>query len=97
MNHEHEQQQNDGNNVHAKTKWVFMAFLAIAVYFLLMEHQAHLSGLLYYLPYLLLLACPLLHMFMHGGHGGHGGNGGHDSHHKGGGTRPDAQREGEKK
>jgi hypothetical protein len=24
------------------------------------------------LPFLLILACPLLHMFMHGGHGGHG-------------------------
>jgi hypothetical protein len=26
------------------------------------------------LPYLLLLACPLMHVFMHGGHGGHGGH-----------------------
>jgi hypothetical protein len=25
----------------------------------------------------LLLACPLLHLFMHGGHGGHGGHGAH--------------------
>jgi hypothetical protein len=24
-----------------------------------------------------LAACPLLHMFMHGGHGGHGGHGRH--------------------
>ena len=23
--------------------------------------------------FVLLLACPLMHMFMHGGHGGHGG------------------------
>jgi hypothetical protein len=27
------------------------------------------------LPFLLLLACPLLHMFMHGGHSGHGDSG----------------------
>jgi hypothetical protein len=25
--------------------------------------------------FLFLLACPLLHLFMHGGHGGHGGHG----------------------
>ncbi len=65
-----------------------MAFFAIAAYFLITEHKAHLSGYLYYLPYLLLLACPLLHMFMHGGH---------DSHHNDGSTRPDTPREREKK
>ncbi len=26
-------------------------------------------------PYLFLLACPLMHLFMHRGHGGHGGHG----------------------
>ena len=34
-------------------------------------HGAHLLG---YLPFLLILACPLMHIFMHGGHGGHGGH-----------------------
>jgi hypothetical protein len=29
------------------------------------------------LPYLLLLACPLLHWLMHGGHGSRGENHGH--------------------
>jgi hypothetical protein len=48
-----------------------MAFLAIGTYFLITEHKAHLSGYLQYWPYLLLLACPLLHIFMHGGHGDH--------------------------
>ena len=48
---------------------------AIAGYFLLSEHRAHFFGAL---PYLLLLACPLMHIFMHGGHGGHGG--GHGGH-----------------
>ena len=42
--------------------------------FLWQEHSAHILGAL---PYLLLLACPLMHYFMHGGHGGHG------SDHKG--------------
>lgn len=46
----------------------------IAGYFLLTEHLAHVVGAL---PYLFLLACPLMHMFMHGGHGGHGGHGHH--------------------
>ena len=30
------------------------------------------------LPFLLLLACPLMMVFMMGGHGGHGGAQGHD-------------------
>ena len=55
---------------------VLIAFLAIAVFFLWQEHRAHLLGVL---PYLLLLACPLLHVFMHRGHGGHGGHGDHGS------------------
>lgn len=28
-------------------------------------------------PYLLLLLCPLMHIFMHGSHGSHGGHGDH--------------------
>jgi hypothetical protein len=48
-------------------RWVFGAFVLIALYFLLTEHRAHLVE---FLPYALLLACPLLHMFH--GHGGHG-------------------------
>lgn len=39
---------------------------AVAGYFLLTEHLAHVVG---FLPYLLLLACPLMHLFMHHGHG----------------------------
>ncbi|WP_410498852.1 DUF2933 domain-containing protein [Chitinibacter sp. S2-10] len=41
---------------------------AAAGYFLLTEHLAHVLGAL---PVLLLLACPLMHIFMHHGHGGH--------------------------
>jgi hypothetical protein len=45
-------------------------FLAIAGFFLWTEHRAHVLGIL---PYLILLACPLIHFFMHRGHGhGHG-------------------------
>lgn len=52
---------------------VLVSFLVVAGFFLLTEHRAHLFGIL---PYLLLLACPLLHYFMHGGRGGHGSHGG---------------------
>lgn len=53
--------------------WIgFGVFAVLAVVLLWEEHQAHLLGAL---PWLILLACPLLHVFMHGGHG-HGGRGG---------------------
>ena len=55
----------------SRAKWVFIGFMAIAFYFVLSEHRAHLSGMLEYLPLLLLLACPLMHIFMHGHHGRH--------------------------
>ncbi len=48
-----------------------IGFLAVAGFFLVTEHSAHLFGVL---PYLLLLVCPLMH-FMHHGHGGHDGRG----------------------
>jgi hypothetical protein len=48
---------------------VLVGFLAIAGFYLITEHTAHVIP---YLPWLLLLACPFLHFFMHGGHGGHG-------------------------
>lgn len=52
-----------------RTNVVFVGFLAIGGYFLIREHSAHVSMALPYLPYLLLLACPLLHLFLHRGHG----------------------------
>ncbi|MBK4522733.1 DUF2933 domain-containing protein, partial [Enterobacter hormaechei] len=44
----------------------FLIIAAVAAYFLLKEHTAHVAG---YLPFLLLAACPLMHLFMHRGHG----------------------------
>ena len=52
----------------ARTIIALTGFLFIAAFFLATEHRAHLFGVL---PFLFLLACPLLHLFMHGGHGGH--------------------------
>ncbi|MEP9321752.1 DUF2933 domain-containing protein [Paraburkholderia phymatum] len=51
---------------------VLLAFIAIGGFYLVTEHRAHLLG---WLPFLLLLACPLMHLFMH--HGGHGGDAPH--------------------
>lgn len=46
-----------------------LTLIAIASYFLLMEHRQHVFAAL---PYLLILACPLSHFFMHGKHHKHG-------------------------
>jgi hypothetical protein len=45
---------------------MIVSFGVIALFFLLREHWGHVLGLL---PYLVLLACPLMHLFHH--HGGH--------------------------
>ena len=58
----------------SRTGMVFIAFLAIAAFFLITEHTAHLFGVL---PYVLLLLCPLLHFFMHRGHGDHANHADH--------------------
>ena len=58
---------------------VLIGFLIIAGALLFTEHRAHVFGILIWLP---LLACPLMHMFMHGGHGGHGGHGSHDQRNR---------------
>jgi hypothetical protein len=54
----------------APSEWprrlILAGFLAIMAFFLLTEHRAHLFGLL---PYLLVLSCLFMHLFMH--HGGH--------------------------
>lgn len=50
---------------------VFIAFAGIATAYLLFEHTAH---VIQYLPFGILLLCPLMHMFMHAGHGRHRGH-----------------------
>ena len=56
----------------SRGKIVLIAFLAIGGFYLLAEHRAHAFAVI---PFLLLPACLLMHVFMHGGHGGHGGHG----------------------
>ncbi len=56
--------------------WIVLAvFFVFALVLLWEEHEAHILGAL---PWLILLACPVMHIFMHGGHGHGGGKGGHD-------------------
>jgi hypothetical protein len=47
---------------------VLVGFFILGGFYLLAEHRAHLWLVL---PWLLLLACPLMHLFMH--HGNQGG------------------------
>ena len=47
------------------TGWAALALIAAASYFLLMEHTQHFFQ---FLPFLILLLCPLMHVFMHGKH-----------------------------
>ena len=63
-----------GNWLRSRAGLTLIAFLVIAAFFLITEHTAHFFG---FLPYTLLLLCPLLHMFMHHGHGDHANHADH--------------------
>lgn len=60
-----------------------MGMIGAVLYFLLTEHRAH---FIYGLPFLILLLCPLMHIFMHRGHGGRGGRRDDGHSHKSGGA-----------
>ncbi len=64
----------------SRTGLALVAFMA-AAFFLGTEHRAHALSAL---PYLLLLLCPLLHLFLHGRYGG-----GHAGHGSSPGQRPE--------
>jgi hypothetical protein len=68
MEHAHNEHEKPGRFWGSRYSIGLLVFGAVAGYFLLTEHLAHVVGAL---PFLLLLACPLMHVFMHGGHGGH--------------------------
>lgn len=46
-------------------RWGTYLALGILAYFLLVEHREHVFP---FLPYLIILACPLMHIFMNSGH-----------------------------
>ncbi|HEP9100183.1 TPA: DUF2933 domain-containing protein [Pseudomonas aeruginosa] len=60
---------NKGPNWSRINQWLLWIGLAAAVVWMFYRHNAHLLQLL---PFLFILACPLMHIFGHGGHGGHG-------------------------
>ncbi len=76
MNHSHEHGNGrpSGPNWSRINQWLLWIGLAAAVAWMFFRHSAHVVTLL---PFLILLACPLMHLFGHGGHGGQGGHGGH--------------------
>lgn len=55
-----------------------LSLIGAVTYFLLTEHRGHVFA---FLPYLIFLLCPLMHLFMHRGHGhGNHGSGSHCRH-----------------
>ena len=80
-------QQTIGGGLRWLTALVLGVFVGIAGFFLVTEHTAHLYGAL---PYLFLLSCLFMHLFMHGSHGAHvstgtesgGGHQGHEHERK---------------
>ena len=74
-------------NVHSRCFWfsgkglAAIGLIAAVSYFLLVEHRQH---LFVFLPYLILLLCPLMHVFMHHGHGHkHDADGDSDAYKRG--------------
>ncbi len=70
---QHQSNASEGVSRNARIGLVFAGFAIVAGALLLTEHRAHVLGLLVWLP---LIACLLMHVFMHGGHHHH--DGGHD-------------------
>lgn len=87
MTHDHKDMQSHSGSTDADRKepdmldrfvrhWgVTAIMIGIVVFYLVTEHRAHFFGAL---PWLILLACPFLHMFMHGAPGGHDKTKGND-------------------
>ena len=65
-----EQHQNSNGWWRSRCGLAFLGFAAIAAFFLWTEHRAHMLGAI---PYVIVLLCPLMHLF-HGGHGKHSGS-----------------------
>jgi hypothetical protein len=63
---DHTRGNHDASGGGGSGRWVLWGFVLVAAYFLITEHRAHLAQ---YWPLLLVLACPLMHLFH--GHGEH--------------------------
>lgn len=71
MKHQHEGQDAPPSFWSSRFAIGLLVIGSVAAYFLLTEHLAHVFGAL---PFLLLMACLLMHVFMHGGHSHHHGH-----------------------
>lgn len=77
MSQEREHLVTQESKHHEKSWWLSLRGIVILIvliaigYYLFDKHRAHLFNVL---PLALLLLCPLMHIFMHGGH--------HSHHHK---------------
>jgi hypothetical protein len=69
---EHRGAQPQGSGMHRPLKTALMMVALVVGFYLLREHWDHVAG---NWIYLLLLACPVMHLFH--GHGGHGRHGSH--------------------
>lgn len=67
MHEHHEPEPTKSESFFRRHRWLSIVAILILLYFLLIEHREHVWP---YLPFIFLLACPLMHMFMHHG-GGH--------------------------
>lgn len=71
-------QDRGSSGAHEASRWKSPGMIAggmlvvIAAFYALREHWNHVLGAW---PYLLLLLCPLMHVFMHRSHDGHHGRG----------------------
>lgn len=59
-----------GSTFSLRSLAVLLFFAIVGGFLLSAEHRAHAIGVLPWL--LIVLLCPLMHVFMHGGHGRHG-------------------------
>lgn len=72
---EHDNHEPQGGSFwKSRTGIALLVFLAVAALLLAYEHRVHLFAGNLGIG-LLLAACVLVHLFMHGGHGGHGNGG----------------------
>ena len=66
--HENAEGDNSGSWLFSRTGIATLVAVSVLGFLIYEGHGAHLLG---YAPFLLILACPLMHIFMHGGHGHH--------------------------
>jgi L-asparagine transporter-like permease len=76
LHHPHHAGEHHAAADHERVPWyktrlgiALLVLLGVVAYFLWTDHRGH---VIVFLPYALLLLCPLMHVFMHHGHGGHG-------------------------